>query len=71
MKIQISDNGPGIPKDIQEKIFDVFFSTKETGNGLGLAVCDVIVQNHGGILKFDSIPEQGTNFNIYLPIFSS
>jgi signal transduction histidine kinase len=58
IKIQISDNGSRIPETIQDKIFDVFFTTKKTGNGLGLAVCDVIIKNHGGIIKLDSLPEQ-------------
>ncbi|HEQ60691.1 MAG TPA: hypothetical protein ENN74_03680 [Firmicutes bacterium] len=64
---RIQDNGPGIPRDIQERIFEPFFTTKKKGNGLGLAICLQIIQEHGGTLYLESSPEQGTTFTIELP----
>jgi PAS domain S-box-containing protein len=67
--LQVSDSGTGIPKEIQEKIFDPFFTTKEVGQGtgLGLSIVFGIVKAHGGDIKVESAPKQGTTFTIYLP----
>ena len=65
MEITISDNGPGIPADIQEKIFRPNFTTKSNGNGLGLAISKHIVEGSGGRIDF-STSEKGTTFYIYL-----
>lgn len=65
--VQIQDNGPGIPEEIQERIFEPFFTTKKNGNGLGLAICLQIIQEHGGTLHLQSSPEEGTTFTIELP----
>ncbi len=65
--ISISDNGPGIPEEIQEKIFQPFFSTKEEGTGLGLSIASRIVEKHGGTLTLNSKEGKGTTFNIVLP----
>lgn len=65
--IRIADNGPGIPKDIMDKIFDPFFSTKEEGSGLGLAIARRVVEEHGGWLHVRSGEEGGTVFVIALP----
>ncbi len=65
--IETIDTGPGIPKNIQPKIFDVFFSTKKEGSGLGLAVARRIVSQHGGTIGFISEPGKGTDFTISLP----
>jgi len=65
--VRIQDNGPGIPQDIQERIFEPFFTTKKNGNGLGLAICLQIIQEHGGTLHLQSSPEEGTTFTIELP----
>lgn len=69
IKLSVKDNGPGIPKDIINKIFDPFFSTKSKaeGTGLGLAVVHGIIQSHGGTIKVQSEDEQGTTFEIVLP----
>ncbi|MEH7270882.1 ATP-binding protein, partial [Bacillus toyonensis] len=61
------DNGIGIPLAIQEYIFDPFFSTKDSGTGLGLSVTKKIIQNHNGTLKMTSDPD-GTTFTISIPI---
>jgi len=67
--ITIKDNGPGIPSDIKEKIFQPFFTTKPTGQGtgLGLSLSYDIVKAHGGTLKVDSSKAMGTIFTIELP----
>ena len=66
--ITISDNGPGIPDDIKEKIFQPFFTTKPTGQGtgLGLSMAYDIVKAHGGELSVESEDRTGTIFTITL-----
>ncbi|KPV51461.1 hypothetical protein SE17_21040, partial [Kouleothrix aurantiaca] len=65
----VADTGVGIPADVQERIFDPFFSTKgEGGTGLGLAVSLGIVQSHGGAIEVESAPNAGTRFVIRLPV---
>jgi len=66
--IEVEDTGPGIPPDIQQRIFDPFFSTKEHGTGLGLAIATGIVDKHGGTLEFDTKIGHGTVFRIILPV---
>lgn len=70
IQIHIIDNGTGIPKDIQKKIFHPFFTTKPTGvgTGLGLSLAFDIVQAHGGDIAVESTLGEGTNFTISLPI---
>ena len=68
IEIAVSDDGPGIPTDIIDRIIDPFFTTKETGNGLGLAITHGIVEQHGGNLDVISAPGHGTCFFIRLPI---
>ncbi len=69
IKLSVKDNGPGISKDIINKIFDPFFSTKSKaeGTGLGLAVVHGIIQSHSGTIKVVSEEEKGTTFDILLP----
>ncbi|MBL8945065.1 MAG: PAS domain-containing protein [Myxococcales bacterium] len=68
-KLTISDEGHGIPQEIQARIFDPFFSTKEIGKGtgLGLAISYGIVQDHGGDIVVESAPGQGATFTVLLP----
>jgi len=70
LNIEISDTGPGIPKDVLPHIFDPFFTTKEEGKGTGLGLSMVygIVENHGGKIMAKSKPGQGTTFIIEFPI---
>lgn len=70
VKISISDQGPGIPREYQKKIFDPYFTTKKKGNGLGLAITHSIIRKHGGYIDLDSSPGEGATFNIYLPASS-
>ncbi len=69
--IDISDDGTGIPIEVQPRIFDPFFTTKEVGrgSGQGLAIARTIVtEKHGGTMTFDTAPGRGTTFHIRLPI---
>jgi PAS domain S-box-containing protein len=68
-ELRVSDTGIGIPKEMQKKIFDPFFTTKpvDQGTGLGLSIVFGIVKAHGGDIKVESAPKQGTTFTIYLP----
>jgi len=70
IKIEISDNGPGIPKESIDKIFDPFYTTKEVGKGtgLGLSIVYSIIEKLGGRIMVASEIGQGTTFNIYLPV---
>lgn len=69
VKLEVSDEGLGIPPEIQGRIFDPFFSTKEIGKGtgLGLAISYGILKDHGGDILVRSKPGQGTTFTILLP----
>lgn len=68
--VKISDQGCGIPSEIHSKIFLPHFTTKETGNGFGLASCKQIIESkHGGKLTLESPPGGGTTFMFTLPIF--
>ena len=69
IQITIFDNGPGIPDNIKDKIFQPFFTTKPTGQGtgLGLSLSYDIVKAHGGELKVESEEGEGTKFIIELP----
>lgn len=65
--IRIQDQGIGIPPEHIEKVFDPYFSLKESGNGLGLAIVHSIISKHDGYITAESEPNQGTSFTIYLP----
>lgn len=67
VKMEIQDNGIGIPANVLDKIFDPYFSTKQKGNGLGLAITHSIISKHGGHISVQSPPGAGTTFTIYLP----
>ncbi|MGD9364315.1 MAG: ATP-binding protein [Desulfobacteraceae bacterium] len=71
--LTVADTGHGIAPHLVNRIFDPYFTTKEkdVGTGLGLAVVQGIVQNHGGSIDVESIPGQGTTFFIYLPRIKS
>jgi signal transduction histidine kinase len=70
IKIEISDNGSGIPPEIIKKLFDPFFTTKPVGKGtgLGLSICYQIVEKHQGKIEVVSELNQGSKFIIYLPV---
>ena len=68
LEIAIRDTGEGMTPEVVANIFQPYFTTKETGTGLGLAVCQSIVQEHGGCIFAESAPGQGSTFTIQLPI---
>jgi signal transduction histidine kinase len=65
--IEIADTGTGIPEDLQGQIFDPYFTTKSGGSGMGLAICEKIMQQHGGRIDFVTGPS-GTTFKLTLPM---
>jgi signal transduction histidine kinase len=68
--IEVQDSGPGIPAEVQERLFDPFFSTKENGTGLGLTIAAKIIDKHDGALVFETQQGHGTTFGVVLPIES-
>lgn len=69
--LRVADNGPGIPEDIRERIFDPLFSTKSFGVGLGLPLVRQIVEQHGGEITVDTVLDEGTTINLTLPMASA
>lgn len=69
-RLTVADNGPGIPPEIIDRIFDPYFTTKEVGkgSGIGLAVVHGLVKNHSGAISVDSKTGKGTTFTIFFPI---
>lgn len=65
--LAVSDTGPGIPPEQQAAVFDPFFTTRQEGTGLGLAVVAAVVRNHQGRIELDSVPGQGCTFRLCLP----
>jgi signal transduction histidine kinase len=64
---EVSDTGKGIPPEVEKRLFDPFFSTKETGTGLGLPISARLVQKQGGTLQYQTRPGHGTTFGVVLP----
>jgi two-component system sensor histidine kinase DctS len=65
----VADNGPGVPDDQREHIFNAFFSTKDGGMGMGLAICRSIVEAHHGRIGLSRDPELGgARFAVCLPL---
>ncbi|MBV8820455.1 MAG: PAS domain-containing protein [Acidobacteriaceae bacterium] len=67
-EIRIADTGPGIPPEVKNRIYDLYFTTKQHGSGIGLAMTYRIVQLHDGTIDFTSDPEHGTTFVLRLPV---
>ena len=65
--LKISDSGPGMQREIIEKIYDPFFTTKNRGTGLGLSIVHNIIKEHGGHLEVESEPGKGSTFAVGLP----
>lgn len=69
--VRVRDEGVGIPDEIREKIFDLYFTTKSEGSGIGLAMTYRILQLHHGSIEVQSKPGQGTEFRLLLPLVNS
>ena len=67
VRLSFQDEGVGIPHDNLLKIFDPYFTTKNSGNGLGLAICHSIIRQHKGHIEVESVLGKGTTFTLYLP----
>jgi signal transduction histidine kinase len=68
---EVRDHGMGISRDVQDKIFELYFTTKKDGNGIGLAQTYQILQWHYGSVEFESAEGKGTTFRFRLPLASS
>ncbi|MCA9566123.1 MAG: hypothetical protein KC561_21655, partial [Myxococcales bacterium] len=70
VRLYVADNGPGIPKETQERIWEPFYTTKPVGvgTGLGLAICYDIVQGIGGDIAVESTVGRGTRFTVSFPL---
>jgi len=66
--IEVNDTGTGIRPEDADRLFNPFFTTKQRGTGLGLAVSHKIVEDHGGVIDFHSVAGVGTTFRIVLPL---
>lgn len=67
VRLQVRDNGPGIPEEVRERLFQPFVSGRSGGSGLGLAIVQRAVEAHRGLVLVDSSPGSGTTFTIFLP----
>lgn len=66
--VEVKDDGPGMDSATMARVFDPFFSTKQTGRGLGLAAVQGIVRSHRGALRVTSVPGRGTTFRVWFPL---
>jgi len=69
--VDVADDGPGIPAELSDKIFNPFFTTKLQGTGLGLAIVRKIIDAHDGLIDVSSSPQNGTRFRVTLPVSST
>ncbi|HRH89684.1 MAG TPA: ATP-binding protein [Rubrivivax sp.] len=67
LELHVQDNGPGVPEDIRDRIFQPLVSGREGGSGLGLTLAQTFVQQHQGTIEYDSVPGR-TNFKILIPL---
>jgi signal transduction histidine kinase len=69
VRVEIADSGVGINPGDADRVFNPFFTTKDGGTGLGLALTHKIVEDHGGSIDFRSVPGAGTTFRLDVPLF--
>jgi signal transduction histidine kinase len=65
--IEVEDDGPGMAPDVRERVFEVFYSRRGGGTGLGLPIAKQIVERHGGMIELESAEGEGTTFRLRLP----
>ena len=65
--VRVADNGLGIEDDVRDQIFDPFYTSREEGTCLGLALCRKIVDNHGGSIEVETASGEGTEFVLVFP----
>jgi signal transduction histidine kinase len=69
LEVRVEDNGPGIPPEHRQHIFDLFYSTKGSrGTGIGLATTQKMVEEHGGLIRLHTVQGEGTIFQVLLPV---
>ena len=68
VRVEVEDNGPGFPKELLDRIFEPYVTTKQKGTGLGLAIIRRIVEEHGGLIKVHNRPRGGATISIRLPV---
>ena len=67
-QLEIRDHGGGIPQDVRDKIFNLYFTTKKNGSGIGLAMAYRVMQLHNGSVEYESVEGQGTTFRLRFPL---
>ena len=67
IRVRVCDSGPGISEEVREHLFDQFFTTKEDGLGMGLAIVRSIVEDHGGTIGAENVDSGGARFYFTLP----
>jgi len=67
-QLEVRDQGSGIPQEVRDKIFNLYFTTKKNGSGIGLAMAYRVMQLHNGSVAYDSVEGQGTTFRLRLPL---
>jgi len=68
VKVEVEDTGVGIQPSDTDRVFNPFYTTRDSGTGLGLALAHKIVEDHGGSISFQSVPGRGTTFTIVLSL---
>jgi len=69
-QLEIRDHGGGIPQEVRDKIFNLYFTTKKNGTGIGLAMAYRVMQLHNGSVEYESVEAQGTTFRLRFPLFT-
>jgi two-component system sensor kinase FixL len=69
VEFAVEDNGPGIPPELAERVFEPFVTTKSNGMGMGLSVCRRLIESHGGAIEAENRPGAGATFRFHLPHF--